>query len=270
MMKISHIIVALVCGALFLTGCGVSEKDGAEKKEMLIYCGSAMVVPMKELAARFEKENNCKITINQGGSEDLYKSLEYSKVGELYLPGSESYRKNHLEDGLLTEYVEVGYNQVALVVQKGNPKQIPADISVLADSKYSVVIGNADSSSIGKQSKAILSKLGNYDDVVNNVMLIAADSRTMNKTIKDKSADVILNWGATAFFTENIDYMDRIPLPDSIAPKKILQINLLSFAKEAELARKFMKYAVSVEGQEVFHKYGFLDTVSTAGEIHLP
>lgn len=266
-MKLLKIIALLVSSAVCISGCSNSDKKSDIKKEMLIYCGITMITPMKEIAAEFEKVNNCKITITQGGSEDLYQSLAYSKVGELYLPGSQAYRKKHIDDGFLTDYVELGYNQAALIVQKGNPKNIPADVAILADGNYAAVIGNPESCSIGKQSKKILTKLGLFDAVVNNVILIAADSRTMNKTIKDSSADLSLNWGATAFFDENKEHMDRLVLPDSIAPKKKLQLSLLSFARDPDLARKFMKYASSVEGQEVFHKFGFLDNVSSAGEI---
>lgn len=266
-MKLLQIIALLVISVVCLSGCSNSDKKSDMEKEMLIYCGITMITPMKEIAAEFEKANNCKITITQGGSEDLYKSLAYSKVGELYLPGSQAYRKKHIDDGFLTDYVEVGYNQAALIVQKGNPKSIPADVKVLADSNYAAVIGNPESCSIGKQSKKILTKQGIFDAVVNNVILMAADSRTMNKTIRDSSADVILNWGATAFFDENKEYMDRLVLPDSIAPKKKLQLSLLSFARNPDLAKRLMEYAVSVEGQEVFHKFGFLDSVSLAGEI---
>lgn len=266
-MKILQIIALLVTSGLCVSGCSNGDKKSDVKKEMLIYCGITMISPMKEIATRFEKANDCKITLTQGGSEDLYKSLAYGKVGELYLPGSQAYRKKHIGDGFLTDYVELGYNQAALIVQKGNPKNISADVTLLADGDFAAVIGNPESCSIGKQSKKILTKLGIFDAVVNNVILIAADSRTMNKTIIDSSADLILNWGATAFFDENKEYMDRVVLPESVAPKKKIQLSLLSFARDPELARKFMEYAVSVEGQEVFHRFGFLDSVSSAGEI---
>lgn len=270
-MKSIKILLTALCVTLLLTSCGNTDKaDSTAKKELLIYCGITMVNPIKELASRFENEHNCVITISQGGSEDLYQSLKYSKIGELYLPGSNSYRVKHLEDGFLQEYIYVGYNQAALIVQKGNPKNIPADIQLFASEKYTTVIGNPESCSIGKQSKKILSKRGLFEEAMNYAMLVAADSRTMNKTIIDKSADLILNWGATAFFTENKDFMERLPLDESIAPKNKLQINRLSFAREPELARAFMKYAASVEGQKVFQQFGFLDEITEPGVIQQP
>jgi len=266
-MKYLSPLLVLFLGSLLLTGCGEQKKQQAAKKEMLIYCGITMVKPIKELASRFEKSHNCDITINQGGSEDLYQSLKFSKIGELYLPGSSSYRKKHMADGFLTDYIYVGYNQAALIVQKGNPKNIPADITLLADRKYATVIANPESCSIGKQSKKILSQKGLFNSVMDNAILIAADSRAMNKSIIDKSADLILNWGATAHFENNKEYMEKLSLDPAVAPKKGLFINLLSFARYPQLAREFMQYAASREGQEVFHNYGFLDEISAPGVI---
>ncbi len=258
--------IALVL-SVFIAGCGEQKKQQESKKELLIYCGIAMVKPIKELASRFEKMNNCTIIISQGGSEDLYQSLKFGNIGDLYLPGASFYRKRYLDDGLLAEYVYVGYNQAALIVQKGNPKNIPADIRLLADEQYVTVIGNPESCSIGKQSQKILTKAALFNSAMNNAVLIAADSRTMNKSIIDKSADLILNWGATAHFENNREYMSRLPLDESVAPKNKLLLNLLSFAQNPKLARAFMQYAVSVEGQEVFFQYGFLDKVSAPGVI---
>lgn len=266
-MKKYRVILSFIIILAVLAGCTNESTTDTTKKDLLIYCGITMIKPMKELAELFEKEHNCTITLNQGGSEDLYQSLKASKIGELYLPGSPSYRTKHKKDGFLKEYVDVGYNQAALIVQQGNPKNIPADIRILTDKKYVTVIGNPESCSIGQQSEKILTQLGLFDAVVMNSMQVAADSRTMNKTIIDKSADVILNWGATAYFEGNREYMDRLMLEESIAPKNRLQLTQLSFARSPNLAKEFMKFAVSTQGQEIFHKYGFLDQISVPGVL---
>lgn len=98
-----------------------------KKDELLFYVGITMIKPMSKLAKEFEKENNCKIKIMQGGSQDLYNSIKTSNLGDLYLPGSISYREKHLKDGLLLDAQFVGYNKLAMVVKKGNPLNIKAD-----------------------------------------------------------------------------------------------------------------------------------------------
>ena len=173
---VNKIIVVILISVLISCNQKVEEKP-----ELLLYCGITMVKPMSKLVDNFEKLHNCKITITQGGSEDLYMSLKESKVGDLYLPGSQYYREKHIGEDYLLDYVYIGFNQVALMVKKGNPKNISADLKNLADRNLSVSIGNYESCSIGKISKKILSKVGIYEEVFANSVFISADSRDMNR-----------------------------------------------------------------------------------------
>lgn len=256
----------MLVGILGLSSC--AKEDAPPKKpELLIYCGITMVHPMHEIAMIFEQENNCKVTLLQGGSEDLYQSLKSSKQGDLYLPGSDSYRTKHFGDGLLSSYVFVGYNQLALLVKKDNPKNIPADLGVLSDKDIAVSIGNAESSSVGKHGKRVLDKFGIYDEVLYNTVEISSDSRTMNNLLRSGAVDVILNWRATAFFDENRDEIQALDLDASVAPKNRLLINLCNTSMNKDLAVAFMKLAASERGQQIFYKYGFLTSVGPAGDL---
>ncbi len=270
MSKITPTIITLLILAACTTACHDSNtahnapasapttEKGPEGPKLLIYCGITMVKPMRELADNFERSHHCTVIMNQGGSEDLYQSLRYSKKGDLYLPGSESYRAKHLAEGLLLDCVYVGFNQAALVVPKGNPRNIQPTLDCLLNRSLAVVIGNPESCSIGKQSSIILKKAGIFDQVVDNCFSLAADSRNLNKLLRDGSADVMLNWRATGFFPENTAFVEVLDLPESVSPKKKLVLNLLSCAGEPELAREFMNYASSEKGQSVFRKWGFL------------
>ena len=135
------LLKCLVVAILFLST--VVHADS--KNELLFYVGITMVKPVNELAKNFEKANNCTIKILQGGSQDLYDSAKASQVGDLYLPGSVSYRDKLLKEGLLLDGKFVGYNKLSLVVKKGNPKNIKASLSELTNDKLNVVLGNEQS-----------------------------------------------------------------------------------------------------------------------------
>jgi molybdate transport system substrate-binding protein len=231
----------------------------AKKCELLFYVGITMVKPMSLLAEEFEKSSECKIKILQGGSKDLYDSLKMSKKGDLYMPGSVSYRERFLHEGLLDEAVFVGYNKAALVVKKGNPKKIPASLDALSDSNYMVVLGNEQSGSIGAETKKILEKYGNYQEAMLNTIYLTTDSRNLTKAIKDGEADVVLNWYATTFWDENKNAVEGIPLDERYAKKKMLTLNLLKSSTNKDETKKFMEFATSKRGREVFYEYGFLD-----------
>jgi molybdate transport system substrate-binding protein len=259
--KILKNLLIIFLSSISLFSCDANDPQNITKDkqvELLIYCGITMSNPMREISNNFEKKHNIKITITQGGSEDLYQSLKASKRGDLYLPGSASYRKKHFADGLLKESVDLGYNQAALIVKKGNPKNISSDINNLTRTDIQVVIGSHESGSIGKESKKILEKQKIYNDVLNNVVYLTSDSRTLNHALKKGDADVIINWKATAFFDNNKSQVDAIALDPKIAKPKKLVLNKLSFSKHPQKVSEFMQYAASSEGNSIFKKYGFL------------
>ena len=251
--------LGLSCACL-LSGCGeTTEESETAIKKLLVYCGITMVKPMTEIARIIEKEQDCEITLTQGGSEDLYQSLKASGRGDLYLPGSASYRKRHLEEGLLGEFTHVGFNQAAMVVAKGNPKGVKADLRELLREDLSVVICNPESGSIGRETKRMLTEAGIYDEVFTRATYLTTDSRNLNNALKSGEADLIVNWRATAFFEENAPLMDVIDLPPAIVKPKKLLINLLKFSEHPDIARRMMEYAGSEKGQEIFRRHGFLD-----------
>ena len=229
------------------------------KKELLFYIGITMVKPVSELAENFEKANNCKIKILQGGSQDLYDSIKSSNVGDLYLPGTLSYRDKYLSEGLLLDGKFVGFNKLALVVKKGNPKNVKASLEELTNEDYKVVLGNDQSGSVGKASKNVLVEADLYKKAILNSIFLASDSRNLIEAIKADNADLVLNWYATTFWDNNEEFVEAIELDDKSSAKSKLVLNLLKTSQNTDLTKKFMEYAASAEGRMIFKKYGFLN-----------
>lgn len=248
--------VWLLCWTL-IAACGNATEQ--QRPELLIYCGITMVRPMTEIARAFEQKENIKITMAQGGSEDLYQSAKKSGLGDLYLMGEPTYRTRHLSEGLLGDFVTVGYNQIAIVVRKGNPKHIKGDPRELLRDDVTMMIGSAESGSVGQETRRILESIGLYSQVVDKAVFLASDSRSLNNAMKKGEADVMMNWRATGFFPDNAEVMDVIDLDPALAKPQALMLILLNFSKNQALARRFMQYAASEEGQAIFRKHGFLD-----------
>lgn len=227
--------------------------------ELLFYVGTTMVPPVAEMARIFEQQEGVKITIAQGVSENLYRSAKKSRVGDLYLPGEPGYRGRYLAEGVLGEYVIVGYNRLAMLVRKGNPKGISGDLRELLRPDLAVMIGTPDSSSVGAEAKRVLDAAGIYAQVVDKAVFLAPDSRALSMGLKKGEADVILNWRAAAFFAENTPVFEGIDIGPHIAKPQALQLTLLTFSKHSDLVRRFMRFAISEEGQAIFRRNGFLE-----------
>ena len=231
----------------------------AEPANLMIYCGITMVRPITELARSFEQREKVKVEIAQGGSEDLYQSARKSRYGDIYFPGEPSYRDRHLAEGLLGDYRIVGYNQLALFVQKGNPKQVAPNLNEHFRKDLVVMIGNAESGSVGQATKQMLDKLSIYPKVVRKAAFLMPDSRSINLSMKRHEADLTINWRATAYFPDNATHIDVIDLDPAIAKPQALMLMPLNFSKNPQLAKKFIDYVASSDGQATFRKFGFLD-----------
>jgi molybdate transport system substrate-binding protein len=240
--------------------CSAGAWAQAAKSEMLLYCGITMVRPMTEIAQLFEKRENVRIAIAQGGSEDLYQSAKKSGVGDWYLPGEPSYRDKHLAEGLFGEQVTVGHNQMAMMVLKGNPKKVKPDPRELLRKDLVAIIGNAESGSVGQEAKSILDRLGIYPQVIRTTAFLAPDSRSLMNAMKKGEADVTMSWRATGFFADNATKLDVIDLDPKLARPQALLLIQLKSTKNADLSKRFMTLAASEEGQAIFRKHGFLDS----------
>ena len=157
-------------------------------------------------------------------------------------------------------YRVVGHNQLALFVQKGNPKQVSGQLRELLRKDLTVVLGNAASGSVGHESRRMLDSAGIYSKVVANASELLPDSRSVNLAFKRGYADLALNWRATALFPDNSPYVDIVDLPVTVAaPQPLLMIEL-TFSRNLVDARRFIDFAASEEGQAVFRRHGFLDS----------
>jgi len=257
------LVTAVVLSLLFsacLVGCeGSATSTEKNKKELLVYCGITMIKPITDIARIIEKQENCKITITKGGSGNLLRSIKVNKVGDLYLPGSESYIKTAKKEGLVGETVFVGYNKAAIMVQKGNPKNITHDLVNLAGPKYYVVIGNPDSGSIGRETKKILDCRGIFDEVAKNAQRLTTDSKDLAKVLRNKEADLVINWYATSTWRENEPHIDALSIDEQYATKKKLVLGQLTCSQHPDIAQKFLAYASSDEGRQLFEKYGLFN-----------
>ena len=255
-MKKRSFICSLALAGLALT---TSPLALAQTNSLLIYCGITMVRPITELATNFERREHIKIRIAQGGSEDLYQSVRKSRLGDLYFPGEPSYRDKYLSEGLLGDYKVVGYNQLAILVQKGNPKKVKPELKELLRKDLVLMIGNAQSGSVGLETRQTLDRFDLYPQVVSKAAFLMPDSRSLALSMKRGEADVTLSWRATAFFPDNAPHMDTIDLDPKITPPQGLLLIQLTLSRNPEMARKFSDYVASPEGQATFRKFGFLD-----------
>lgn len=218
-----------------------------------------MIKPIVELIDLFEQREYCKVKVTYGGSGHILRSVQVNRIGDIFFPGNKSYIAKLREQDLIGDTEQVGHNQAALFVAKGNPYQIDADLTHLTSPHLRVVIGSSEFGSIGRETRAVLTHAGMYQEVVDNALYLTTDSKGLVQALKRKEADLVVNWKAVYFQHDNNLAMDLIPLPGDMAIKQPLIMGSLAFSAHPQLARKFLDLCASDTGAAVFKKYGFID-----------
>lgn len=229
------------------------------KTHLLFYCGITMVPAIMDVKKRFEKTHHCTITLIQGGSKDLCKSIQATHQGDLFLPGKDSYIDQCGEAGYVLRQRTVGYNRLALFVPKGNPKQIKG-LDDLLRPDLLTTLGNPETCSIGKAAKETLLRYGGtsfLDNVHRSLGLFSADSRDMNHLLLTGQADVGLNWIASLHALPQNDRIEVIPVFDLYSQPQTLVVAALQFSLHPKLAQAFVDYLASPYGKKIMQKYGF-------------
>lgn len=230
-----------------------------ERPQLLIYSGMTMLQPVTEIAALFEELHDCEVKITSGSSGHIFTSVQANQIGDIFFPGSVSYIEQLQRSGVITDTVEVGYNQAALFVEKGNPLQITADFSFFLDESIDVVIGNFATGAIGRETKKILEAQGIYDQVAAQAEYLTTGFDRLILAIENQDADLVINWRAAGFYPEHEKNLEMIPLPEDVASKQLLVMGALKYSRHPELAHALLTFAHSKEGQSIFAKYGLTD-----------
>lgn len=253
-------LLCLTCIIVGLSGCsseGEKSSSGKSDKELLVFCGITMIDPVQELMDIFSKEHGVRTMMSYGGSADLMKSIILNKTGDIYFPGNKSFIDEGEQKDIILDSKQVGVNQAAFLVTKGNPKGLTGDIKELLRSDLHIAIGHPELGSIGKEARRILQAAGIYDEVVEKAAMLQPDSRTLTKVLLEEKVDVVLNWKAVRFIPENKDKMDVVPIKNEAAPAHPLVMAVTTYSADPDIARAFLELCNSERGRVVFENYGF-------------
>lgn len=232
-------------------------RDAVQKDEILVYCGATMLQPVMELAAIMEKEKNCEVKISYGGSGHLTTSAKVNRIGEIFFPGSDSYIHELQKQGLISETVDIGVNELAFFVRKGNPKNVYPGLSQLMRLDLQVVMGASNAGSIGKATEQCLTEQGIYDEVFGKALFLTTDSTGLVQAVRENKADVVINWRSVEHVEDNNRYIDVVYLPPEQRCSQKLTMGLLTCGHNIALGKYFFELAVSSRGRAIFAQYGF-------------
>ncbi|MGI6497441.1 MAG: molybdate ABC transporter substrate-binding protein [Oscillospiraceae bacterium] len=262
MKKTFSIILALVL-LLMTAACGFSnsnpsanETPAASGEEpvdlsgqtLLVYCGAGMQKPFQEIAAAFQEATGCKVNVTFANASQIQTQISESQEGDFFIAGSVEEVKP------VTDYVASSVNLVkhipVLAVAAGNPKGITG-VADLAKDGVVTVIGDPESTPIGKIAKKVFSDFG----VAESVHLAATTTTApqLATVISLGEADAAIIWKENC----NVDGVEICDTADMDAYVKTIPAARLNFNAESEAAAAFSEFLATDAANTIWTSYGY-------------
>jgi molybdate transport system substrate-binding protein len=223
----------------------------AQAAEILVRAGTGTASAMRDLASAFEKKTKhkvnlafdqtpvIKIRINANEPADVV-VIESDEIDDLVMRG-------RVVAGTRTNFAQAG---VGVVVKAGAPKP---DISTVEAFKAAMLAAKSigyPRGSIARIAEEVMKKLGIGEEMKAKSYFI--EGRPVAEIIGEGRIEVGLQQVNVVTPVEGADYVG--PLPKELQQTVKFSGGVLSFAKQPEVARAFLKFIASPEAAALIRK----------------
>ncbi|UCG49546.1 MAG: molybdate ABC transporter substrate-binding protein [Phycisphaerales bacterium] len=254
---LKKMLYAATAALLLLGGCkgdhGKVTRGGSA--ELVLYCGAGIRPPVDEVIAAFEKQEGVKVVPDYAGSEVLLSKIKVHRRGDLYMPGDKYYVDKAEEAGMISSRRPVFYWIPTILVRKGNPKNISGLVD-LQKPGLKVGLGDPNACAIGRTADMLLSKTGiSRESLKENLVYQSLTVNELGVQIQAGSLDAVIVWDAMARYYA--EYGDQIAIRREQNVISTVDIGVLKFSKDSELAERFIAFITSGAAGEIFAKHGY-------------
>lgn len=255
----------LLTGAL-VTGCSSSTTDSSttnekeetpavvekilEGKSLSIYCGAGMTDPFQEIADAFEEETGCEMVVTFANAAQIQTQITTTEEGDIFIAGSvdelEPIQDYVVESTDLVKHIPV------LAVPADNPKNITG-LADLADCDR-VLVGDPESTPIGKIAKKALTKLGIWNELFDaGVLTTTTTAPQIATALANGEGDAGIVWKENV----NVDEVVIVDTTDLDAMIKTVPFAELNVAKDVDTVKAFGEFLQTDVAKDIWAKYGY-------------
>ncbi|MBC2696028.1 MAG: molybdate ABC transporter substrate-binding protein [Desulfobacteraceae bacterium] len=239
----AFLLILLIC-LIFSTAFAQKES-----KELLVFAGSGMRLPLNEIGERFETLYGIKVIYDYGGSGRLGNKILVGQSPDVFIPGSDKWAKILKKKDYIEGYSPIAYHTPVIITPKGNGK-----VNSLGDflnSNNRLVLGDDRAAAIGDASAAIFKKAG-LEESRMNVRAKGQAVKQLVLWIEGNNADASIVWKADAVQSGRVRI---VGIPEQYNVRSIIPV--CQMVKHKEETNEYINYLLGVEGKAIFKKHGF-------------
>lgn len=244
--------------------------DGPGRQVVRVFSARACAAPLEEAARLFEREAGIAVEISvcsrhcaqpvaeeavgSDGSHDFLEEIAEAGVHDLAIGGAEFL----LDDGEVRGIVARGERRTiacrssALLVPAGNPKGI-AGLEDLA--RQGVRVGVSVLDCLKGLWEDVAARVGLLDDIRRNITFHANGCIAIVEAVAQGKVDAAFGWSAFAHLAPG--RIEVVELPPEQQVLRGTGVGLLAFARQPQLARRFMDFLTTRAARACYGRYGW-------------
>lgn len=260
-------VCALALSGLVLAGCSpaaesetpteepaaTSQAEAAslEGSELNIYCGAGMTDPFADIAAAFEEKTGCAMNVTYANAAQIQAQITTTESGDFFIAGSAEELKP------VAGYVSSQTDLVKHIPVLAVPSDNPAGVVRLADLSNAsrVLVGDPQSTPIGKIAQNALTQLGMWDALLgNNVITTTTTAPQIATALASGEGDAGIVWKENAEGVEGVTIVDTTDLDSFV---KTIPVAQLTCAADSDAAAAFNDFLQSDAAWDIWAEYGY-------------
>jgi molybdate transport system substrate-binding protein len=234
-----------------LLACFVSSTVFAQKeyKEILVFAGAGMRLPLDEIGKKIEKLYGITVIYDYEGSGRLGNKILAGQTPDIFIPGSDKWAKILKTKGYVKYYAPIAYHTPVIITPEGNSKV--NSLGDFSETGNRLVLGDIKACAIGGVSAAIFKKTGIEESNI-NIRARGVTVKQLVLWIEGNNADASIVWKADAVQSGKVRI---IAIPEQYNVTSIIPVCLM--VKDKKEASEYINYLLGVEGRAIFKKHGF-------------
>ena len=241
--------------SLISTDC---RKSAQPKGEILVSAAFSLKNAFEEMGAIYEKQTGVRVRFNLGSSGLLQKQIEAGAPADVFASAGEK----QMDELQAKGFVEIktrhsfAQNTLALVVPEGSRISLNSFKDLVRPEIARIAIGNPKTVPAGEYAQEALTNLKLWDALQSRFVLAESVSQVLDYVARGEV-------DAGIVYVSDIATAHGKAILAAYAPKEshrpiLYPIAAIKGTAQADDARRFIDFTLSMEGQSILAKHGFL------------
>lgn len=259
------VLSILPVAILLLAACApAAPANNDAPRELTVFAAASLTDAFQELASEFESRHpGAHVVFNFAGSQQLAQQLGQGAPADVFASANSRQMQAAIDAGRVVSGTEEVFvtNQLVVITPAGESSRLES-LADLAEPGVKLVLA-AKEVPVGGYSLEFLEKASSAPDftaaysptVLSNVVSYEENVRAVLSKVALGEADAGIVYSSDA--PPSASEVQRIAIPDPLNVIASYPIAAVSDAVQPELARQFVEFVLSPDGQAILAEFGF-------------